>query len=138
VSDRINWRLLADAFYTRLCYASENGSSEELAMHNVLRLITNKVSAQIADDTLSRLRDEIQPAISQAMIDAQDRFRTRTEDYFKTQRANLNNTLENENYQMRKTLRNVLLQAFSPEELNCMASRAQQDATVETTNQENA
>ena len=115
---------------------SASGSDHQRAYYHLLDVIARKVTDRIADATLERFRDEIVSIVAQSLGNAVDEFKNRADAYFIGCENNRVYNLRHENNELRMTLRRVLNQAFSSEELNHMATVAIQNES--TTNQENA
>lgn len=139
LKDNVSYARIAEQLSDKLHYVHDSDESIEARRYrSLIDSITRRVTERIADATLDRFREEIKSLVTQERVDAQERFKALTQDYMDSLERRRIQELRNENYNLKRTLRQVLSLAYDNDELNTMAAQAMADSTTTSTDSANA
>lgn len=139
LKDNVSYARIAEQLSDKLHYLHDSDESIEARRYrSLIDSITRRVTERIADATLDRFREEIKSLVTQERVDAQDRFKALTQDYMDSLERRRIQELQNENHNLKRTLRQVLSLAYDNDELNTMAAQAMAEPTTTSTDSANA
>lgn len=139
LKDNVSYSYICDMLADKIRYLhSEDESMEARRYRGFIAAIEQRVTANLTDATLAKFADEIQRLVNQERLDAMNRFKELTQSYMDSLERRRIQELQNENHNLKRTLRQVLNLAFDESELNAMAAQAMVEPTTTSTDSANA